>query len=142
MHMLFIFLSPAESFRGDFDYLEALLNDIGPMETQESHHTQPSSITSSTSSSSNASSSSPHLPTQRRPPSMAPRATTSAAAFDLESTLKDLEDTFYNGLEGGDLKRTTSIITWPKEGQQQQPVSKKDDVCNGVKFNMQMKGLI
>jgi hypothetical protein len=44
---------------------------------------------------------------------MAPR--TATAAFDLESTLKDLEDTFYNGLEGATLKRTTSVITWPKE---------------------------
>lgn len=89
------------------------------MESQESHHTQSTPAASSNS------------PAQRRPLSMAPRATTSTAAFDLESTLKDLEDTFYNGLEGGSLKRTTSIITWPKDNPPPE-TSKTDDVSSNL----------
>ena len=91
-----------ESFRGDFDYLEALLSDIAPIDSPE--------LPQATKDDNDPS---PRI-TSRRPLSMAPRAAT--AAFDLESTLKDLEDTFYNGLEGATLKRTTSVMTWPKEG--------------------------
>eukprot|EP00026_Physarum_polycephalum_P001028 Phypoly_transcript_01029.p1 GENE.Phypoly_transcript_01029~~Phypoly_transcript_01029.p1 ORF type:complete len:1091 (-),score=182.35 Phypoly_transcript_01029:398-3670(-) len=106
-----------ESFRGDFDYLEALLSDIAPLVESQQEPAQPTEDYT-------------NHPPPRRPPSMAPRATTTAAAFDLESTLRDLEDTFYNGLEGATLKRTTSVRQWPTEArpiQEPEPEPNKRD---------------
>lgn len=112
-----------ESFRGDFDYLEMLLSDISTTEPPNVPSQQPQDHAVAIQDDEDHHHfrhSSPHHQHQQHyatePTPPRPRTTTlTAAAFDLESTLKDLEDTFYNGKDSG-LKSSPAVaVSAPSE---------------------------